>query len=280
MQCTIIVPVYNNAVKGKFFLNEILHTFSKERRTIEFILVDDGSSDKSWELLNEVKAANKEFLIKLIRLDGNFGQLAATTCGIDFASNDIIVTLDDDGKYVPAEVQKIYRYFMDNDYIIVFGVDQKVKRNLMANIFYFILKNIFFKRFKNVDFSSFRIFSKSKLYNGLNKSWMRGNIHTLWLLDVIDVGNFPCIFTGCQGRSRHSFFSLLYHQKHLVAWIALHIAVAGILLLSITAIIGYHYFSSTSIAIITIMFLMMVLIVLFTTRQLMNKVSYKIKAIA
>jgi glycosyltransferase involved in cell wall biosynthesis len=79
---------------------------------LEIVLVDDGSLDKSWLLLKQLKVSRS--FMKIYRLSNNFGQAAATLCGIDFSSGDVIITIDDDLQYPSIEIPRMIGFFHDN----------------------------------------------------------------------------------------------------------------------------------------------------------------------
>jgi glycosyltransferase involved in cell wall biosynthesis len=105
---TIVVPVYNSG-SGLFQLHqEIIRTFDS-KIDYDIVYVDDFSQDDSWLVLKDIKNKDVGHKITIIRLSKNFGQHAATLCGIAHASGDYILTMDDDLAVLPGEFVKLFK---------------------------------------------------------------------------------------------------------------------------------------------------------------------------
>ncbi len=116
---SVVVPVYNE-VENVPVLAEALHSaVSPLGRPYEIILVDDGSSDGSWDRL--VEAANRYPRFRLIRFRRNFGQTAAMAAGIDAATMDVIVTLDADLQNDPKDIPLLLDEMEAHDSAVVSG---------------------------------------------------------------------------------------------------------------------------------------------------------------
>jgi glycosyltransferase involved in cell wall biosynthesis len=99
---SIVIPIFNegkNIEPLHFRLKEALDGF---RVGYEIIMVDDGSTDGSFEILKGVQA--KDPLLRVVRLRRNFGQTAAFAAGFDYARGEVIVTLDADLQNDPADI--------------------------------------------------------------------------------------------------------------------------------------------------------------------------------
>lgn len=118
MELSIIIPVFNEQdnvepLCGK--LREALDTIGK---TYEIILVDDGSTDGTWEGMLKLFASIPH--LRLIRLRRNFGQTPAMSAGINHARGDVIVTMDADLQNDPADIPKLLER-LDNGFDVVSG---------------------------------------------------------------------------------------------------------------------------------------------------------------
>lgn len=102
---SVAVPVYNEVESLKEFCSELHETMSKIGRSYEILLVDDGSTDGSWELMREL--AGEYPNMRLIRFRRNFGQTAAMSAGFRESRGDIIITMDADLQNSPADIPKL-----------------------------------------------------------------------------------------------------------------------------------------------------------------------------
>ncbi|MGB7295897.1 MAG: glycosyltransferase family 2 protein [Candidatus Aminicenantales bacterium] len=106
---SLVIPVFNEAENLPMLNAELVAALQKLGRPIEIILVDDGSTDTSWEVLKDIQ--KKDGRVKLIRLRRNFGQTAALSAGFDYAGGEVIVSLDadlqNDPNDIPLLIQKI-----------------------------------------------------------------------------------------------------------------------------------------------------------------------------
>ena len=96
-QVSIVVPFYNEEECVEFVLQEIVAC----QPAAEVVAVDDGSSDRTWEIMQSVPGVTP------LRLTKNRGQSGALYAGLHFASGDILVMLDGDGQNDPADIAKL-----------------------------------------------------------------------------------------------------------------------------------------------------------------------------
>lgn len=101
-EISIIVPVYNESLNLKDLVQQILQVMRPLGRSFEVIVIDDGSTDGSPDLLRTIKCHHQELRVILLRR--NFGQSAAMTAGFDHALGDIVVTMDGDLQNDPRNI--------------------------------------------------------------------------------------------------------------------------------------------------------------------------------
>ena len=102
---SLVVPVYNEAENLVPLCQRIQAVLDPTGWTYELILVDDGSSDGSGEILTDLHT--QDVRIKVIRFRRNFGQTAALAAGFDYAHGEIIVSLDGDLQNDPADIPRL-----------------------------------------------------------------------------------------------------------------------------------------------------------------------------
>lgn len=110
---SIVIPLYNEQDSIEILVNEIIEVMLKANIIeYEIILINDGSDDDSWSVLNRIKSNNKN--ITIINLKKNFGKSIALQVGFSKAVNKYIITMDadlqDDPKEIPRFIEKLEEY--------------------------------------------------------------------------------------------------------------------------------------------------------------------------
>ena len=105
MQISVIVPVYNSEPLLSDLVARLHPVLENISQGYELILVNDGSRDRSWEIICEL--ASERSWIRGIDLMRNYGQHNALLCGIQAAGYETIVTMDDDLQHPPEEIPKL-----------------------------------------------------------------------------------------------------------------------------------------------------------------------------
>jgi glycosyltransferase involved in cell wall biosynthesis len=119
---SILVPVYNSSEILPILIERLRPVAKSLNMPFELILVNDGSSDGSWNVIRALAA--KHTWIRGIRLMRNYGQHNALLCGIRAAKHEIVVTLDDDLQHPPEEVPKLLNKLVEG-YDVVYGAPEK-----------------------------------------------------------------------------------------------------------------------------------------------------------
>jgi glycosyltransferase involved in cell wall biosynthesis len=117
---SIVIPVYNSELSLKELYDGIRQVFEDIGQEFEVIFVDDGSRDRSWEVLQELKKEHPD-RITAITLAKNFGQHNATLCGFSFAKGDYIISIDDDLQTPPEEIKKLIGCREETEADVVYG---------------------------------------------------------------------------------------------------------------------------------------------------------------
>jgi len=133
---SVIVPIYNEAESLGLLKEKLMQLRARLDHPFEIIAVNDGSQDRSAEILAEIAASWPEF--KVINFRRNHGQTAAMMAGIDYASGDVIVSIDADLQNDPDDIPMLLEH-LDKGYDVVSGwrqdrKDAALRRNLVSRI--------------------------------------------------------------------------------------------------------------------------------------------------
>lgn len=128
---SVVVPVYNSEQSLNLLVERLSSVLSDLTSQYELILVNDGSRDKSWDIIETL--VKQHPWITGINLMRNFGQHNALLCGIRVAKYDVIVTIDDDLQNPPEEMSKMLTE-LDKGYDVVYGTPQKMQHGLFRNM--------------------------------------------------------------------------------------------------------------------------------------------------
>jgi glycosyltransferase involved in cell wall biosynthesis len=128
---SIVIPVYNSESSITDLIHRLSSVLTNVSEIYEVILVNDGSQDQSWKIINQVC---QDFpWIRGINLMRNYGQHNALLCGIRMASYDILVTIDDDLQNPPEEIPKLLEKISEG-YDVVYGTPLKQRQDLWRNL--------------------------------------------------------------------------------------------------------------------------------------------------
>jgi glycosyltransferase involved in cell wall biosynthesis len=115
---SIVIPVYNEGPNIKKLLAELTSTLDAHGRPFEVIVIDDGSTDDTFDELARLQA--RDARLRVIRFRRNFGQTAAFAAGFAYARGKLVVTMDGDRQNDPADIPHMAA-LADKDYDIVCG---------------------------------------------------------------------------------------------------------------------------------------------------------------
>lgn len=143
MNISVVVPVYKGAQTLDALVQRLGEVLPKNAVEYELILVDDGSPDSSWEVIERL--AREQAWVRGVKLLRNFGQHNATLCGIRAAHHEVIVTLDDDLQNPPEEMPLLLAK-LEQGYDVVYGSPQQVRQNLWrslaSHVIRLVLRNV------------------------------------------------------------------------------------------------------------------------------------------
>ena len=119
MDLSIVIPLYNEAESLPELYTWIERVVRKEGYEYEIIFVDDGSSDRSWEIIEGLKKDHPE--VKGVRFQKNYGKSPALQCAFQRVRGDVVITMDADLQDSPDEIPELYRMIKEDDYHLVSG---------------------------------------------------------------------------------------------------------------------------------------------------------------
>ena len=123
MDISVVIPLYNEDESLPELIAWIERVMAANGFSYEVLLVDDGSRDRSWAVIEENAARNPH--IHGIKFRRNYGKSAALHCGFQAARGEVVITMDADMQDSPDEIPALYRMIMEEDYDMVSGWKKK-----------------------------------------------------------------------------------------------------------------------------------------------------------
>jgi glycosyltransferase involved in cell wall biosynthesis len=123
MDISVVVPLFNEEESLPELTVWIEKVMDENHYSYEVLLVDDGSNDTSWEVIQDLCRQNLH--IRGIKFRRNHGKSAALFCGFEAARGDVIITMDADLQDSPEEIPELYRMIMEDKFDMVSGWKKK-----------------------------------------------------------------------------------------------------------------------------------------------------------
>lgn len=123
MDISVIIPLYNEAESLPELHEWIKRVMDEHGYSYEIYFVNDGSTDDSWRVIEDLHARYPE--VKGIKFRRNYGKSPALFCGFDRAEGDVVITMDADLQDSPDEIPGLYRMITEEGYDLVSGYKQK-----------------------------------------------------------------------------------------------------------------------------------------------------------
>ncbi len=120
---SIVVPLFNEDESLPELYQWIKRVVDENNLTYEVLFIDDGSKDKSWEIIE--KLASDDTNVKAIKFQRNYGKSAALQVGFQAASGSVVITMDADLQDSPDEIPDLYRLVIIEDFDVVSGWKKK-----------------------------------------------------------------------------------------------------------------------------------------------------------
>ena len=123
MDISIIIPLLNEDESLPELCEWIVRVTTAHQFSYEIIMVDDGSTDNSWNVIDSIAAANSH--VKGIKFQRNYGKSAALNEGFKAAKGNVVITMDADMQDSPDEIPGLYNMIMEENFDVVSGWKQK-----------------------------------------------------------------------------------------------------------------------------------------------------------
>jgi glycosyltransferase involved in cell wall biosynthesis len=136
LSLSVVIPVYNEEMNLNLVYERLKNSVDRIGKEYEFIFVDDGSSDNSFDILKHIRLVDKN--VKVIRFQRNFGQHAALRAGFSRSRGKVVVFMDADLQTDSNEISKLLEVHAKG-YEVVCGFREKRKdplvKKLMSTVF-------------------------------------------------------------------------------------------------------------------------------------------------
>ena len=183
---SVVVPMYNEEELAHDLINAVQAALASYPQPWELIVVDDGSRDRTWQLLRE-RAREVGPHIRIVRLLRNFRQTAAMQAGIDAARGDVIVTMDGDLQNDPADIPKLVHKLLTDDLDMVAGWRQNRQDGFLLRKLPSRLANRLIRRVSGLEFQDLGCSLKAFRTEVVRKIRLYGEMHRFipaWLATV------------------------------------------------------------------------------------------------
>ena len=138
MDISIIVPLFNEEESLPKLYEWIERVMNENKYTFEVIFVNDGSTDKSWQVIESLQQQSQN--VRGIKFRHNYGKSPALYCGFKAAKGDVVITMDADLQDSPDEIPELYSMIKDDNFDLVSGwkkkrYDSKFSKNIPSKLY-------------------------------------------------------------------------------------------------------------------------------------------------
>ena len=123
MDISVVIPLFNEEESIAELFDWIERVMDEHQFTYEVIFISDGSTDRSWDIIEELHQRSSH--VKGIKFRRNYGKSPALYCGFKEAQGDVVITMDADLQDSPDEIPDLYRMIKEEKYDLVSGYKQK-----------------------------------------------------------------------------------------------------------------------------------------------------------
>jgi len=175
MNLSIVIPLLNEEESLKELHQWIVKVMAENNFSYEVIFIDDGSTDDSWNIVQQLAAQNPN--IKGIRFLSNYGKSQALHAGFARAQGDVVITMDADLQDSPDEIPELYSMIVNQKYDLVSGwkkkrYDSVVAKNIPSKLF-----NWAARKTSGVELNDFNCGLKAYRKNVVKNIEVSGEMH-------------------------------------------------------------------------------------------------------
>tara|TARA_B110000091_G_scaffold91015_1_gene99615 strand:- start:2980 stop:3936 length:957 start_codon:yes stop_codon:yes gene_type:complete len=130
MDISVVIPLLNEDESLQELYDWIAKVMQSNHYLYEIIFIDDGSTDNSWNVIEQLSLKNKA--VKGIRFQKNFGKSQALDAGFELATGKVVITMDADLQDNPEEIPSLYSLIIDKNFDLVSGWKKKRYDNVFT----------------------------------------------------------------------------------------------------------------------------------------------------
>ncbi|MBI2626589.1 MAG: glycosyltransferase family 2 protein [Candidatus Nealsonbacteria bacterium] len=220
---SIVLPAYNESENIAGVLKNLKLALNQASIFSEIIVVDNGSTDDTPKILNDLKREIGE--LRVLRIEKNIGCGNGIIKGLDIACGDILCFMDADGQVRSGDLISVYHQLKDNSLDLCKGTRIKrffnVQREVVSKIYNFLFRILFDSRFQDINGSP-KIFTR-RFYQEAHltsKDWfLDAEIMIKAKRGKYAIGDFPIVYLERQGgNSKVSVMTMLEFLKNMFYW--------------------------------------------------------------
>lgn len=174
MDISVVVPLFNEDESLPELSAWIEKVMLQHGFSYEIILIDDGSTDQSWAVIEELKLQNNN--IKAIKFRRNYGKSAALNVGFEVAQGDVVITMDADLQDSPDEIPELYRRIKEEKLDIISGWKKKrydpITKTIPTKLF-----NAATRKMSGIKLNDFNCGLKAYRYDVIKTIEVYGEMH-------------------------------------------------------------------------------------------------------
>jgi len=144
LDISIVIPLYNEAESLPELFRWISEVMTKNKLSYEVIFIDDGSTDESWKVIEDL--ASKNTTVCGLKFRRNYGKSAGLNVGFQQAVGNVIITMDADLQDSPDEIPELYAMIVNQNYDLVSGWKQKrfdpITKTIPTKLYNFVTRKM------------------------------------------------------------------------------------------------------------------------------------------